>query len=339
MRINYEYNPILRPKTLRWSEPFNGSYRAEDTGLCNRLHHWEIGYELAKRTGFRFALLVEEAFWHEWPYLRLPYTEVVKNLPGEDHNLHMLKFRTVYDVAKEKVSLAKPLTKEMIDQFIKNKEVDLSKHDHWYPDFGYEYIGKFNDSNIRGIQRVRPISSELDNLIRNHTFDCVGIHIRRGHGVQKTRIDIEKLPKDVQNMIELSDLDPDYKFYSDDLYIKYIDAVLHVRPDQKFYISCDLLKEQYWYIIDRYPKGTIRTKYDILDQALAICDGHYPLDYLKSQAVRNIVDLFGLSYCKFLLKSPTSSWSDFAQAYRNIPHAKVTTPTPKAVQKTLKALE
>ncbi len=35
---------------LKWVEPYHGSGYLinEDTGLCNRIFHWELGYQIAK---------------------------------------------------------------------------------------------------------------------------------------------------------------------------------------------------------------------------------------------------------------------------------------------------
>jgi hypothetical protein len=37
-------------RTLRWLEPFGG-WRGftTDTGLCNRIFHWEVAYEINKQ--------------------------------------------------------------------------------------------------------------------------------------------------------------------------------------------------------------------------------------------------------------------------------------------------
>ena len=57
---------------LRWKEPWGGSMLPEDTGLCNRLMHWEIAYGINKVNNFKFNILVEQAFWPELQYLNIP---------------------------------------------------------------------------------------------------------------------------------------------------------------------------------------------------------------------------------------------------------------------------
>ena len=45
---------------LRWKEPWGGSMLPEDTGLCNRLMHWEIAYGINRANDFKFNILVEQ---------------------------------------------------------------------------------------------------------------------------------------------------------------------------------------------------------------------------------------------------------------------------------------
>jgi hypothetical protein len=39
----------------------------------------------------------------------------------------------------------------------------------------------------------------------------------------------------------------------------------------------------------------------------------------RGNVIENIIDLFSLSFCKFLISSDKSTWSEFAQHYRNQP--------------------
>ena len=41
----------------------------------------------------------------------------------------------------------------------------------------------------------------------------------------------------------------------------------------------------------------------------------------KFGTLQNVVDLFSLSFCKFLIVSNVSTWSEFARRYRNQPFA------------------
>ena len=44
---------------------------------------------------------------------------------------------------------------------------------------------------------------------------------------------------------------------------------------------------------------------------------------IRGNVIENVVDLFSLSYCKFLIKSDQSTWSEFAEYYRKPPSVSV----------------
>lgn len=48
-----EYN-----KTLRWLEPYGG-WSENDTGLCNRIFHWEIAHEICKQNNYDFKIILQ----------------------------------------------------------------------------------------------------------------------------------------------------------------------------------------------------------------------------------------------------------------------------------------
>ena len=52
--------------------------------------------------------------------------------------------------------------------------------------------------------------------------------------------------------------------------------------------------------------------------------------------VENIVDLFSLSYCSFLIKSNKSTWSEFAEDYRHQPALDATNSIDKIIEKYIK---
>jgi hypothetical protein len=58
--------------------------------------------------------------------------------------------------------------------------------------------------------------------------------------------------------------------------------------------------------------------YDYLINAI-----HSKEEYDYGNIAENIVDLFSLSFCKFLVKSNKSTWSDFAQLYSDTPFVNV----------------
>ena len=59
---------------LKWVEPHRGSgyITNEDTGLCNRIYHWELGYQIAKINNMKIE--VQKMWWPELEFLNLPLT-------------------------------------------------------------------------------------------------------------------------------------------------------------------------------------------------------------------------------------------------------------------------
>ena len=55
----------------------------------------------------------------------------------------------------------------------------------------------------------------------------------------------------------------------------------------------------------------------------------------SSATLSNIIDLFALSFCKSIIKSNGSSWSDFAQFYNNQPAVYVEEPIENSIKKNL----
>ena len=333
-------SPLIK-KSLRWSEPFGGGLHIRDTGLCNRLFHWEIGYELTKLNNFEYKVIIPATYWLELKYLNLPFTNRWLNINGEDPKLHQMKFKTVTDVDNNEVYLAEPINPAYMKRMIKDNNFKLSK-DHYFANFGYNHVHtlhKLSPDTKRGLQEITFKHKTLENLIKKNVAGCIGIHIRRGHGVHKTAADLKTLPKPIREQFKVDRGDRNYKFFKDRLYYNFIDKVLKLNPYQKFFISCDLPTEQYSYFVDDYGPDTIITKDHFIQEALAYGDMISPLDSFQANALINVVDLFSLAFCDFIIKSPGSTWSDMAQIYRDIPYGNITQPVHELIRKTKSILK
>jgi hypothetical protein len=72
--------------TLRWLEPFGGWGHhnnffdyvtlefGTDTGLCNRILHWEVAEFINEKNDFSYDILLQDLFWPELEILDLPHT-------------------------------------------------------------------------------------------------------------------------------------------------------------------------------------------------------------------------------------------------------------------------
>jgi hypothetical protein len=156
--------------------------------------------------------------------------------------------------------------------------------------------------------------------------DVIGIHIRRSNGVTFKEKDLDTLPSEIKHQyLRFRENNPstkgDYiKYIKDDFYFNVIENILQINPAQKFYISCDLPYHLYSYYKSKYENAII-TKKDLL------------IDVKKdSVTFSNIIDLFALSFCNFIIKSNRSSWSDFAESYNSRLAAYVTEPFTSSIR-------
>lgn len=300
-------------KTLRWPEPFGRTmheiHNSNDTGLCNRLFHWEVAYELNRLNNFEYRIILEESKWPELKELiSLPYTRLSPEDIDEPEDLKR----------KRLLGKSKPITKDRIEQMFKWEDFDLRNEKAYHSDFGHYslpdlYKRELYDHKNRPIQNVELQDKELDSMIKELTKDLVGIHMRRGRGI-KYKEKLDTLSKDIKNeYIEFRELEPAdefyiYKFVTDDEYFKIIDGFLSRNPNQKFYVSHDLPDDIFDYYEKRYP-GILYTKKYFYD----FIENKYP--NTNPSHVKNIVDLFSLSNTQFVVKHELSTWSEFAHYY------------------------
>jgi hypothetical protein len=95
-----------------------------------------------------------------------------------------------------------------------------------------------------------------------------------------------------------------------------MEKIININPDQKFYISSDVGKEQ---LREFYDKYNIVDHTTILNKIYSEVDlsKNYLIPNLNKKCLQDVVDLFSLSYCKFSILYPMSTWSTFALCYKN----------------------
>jgi len=311
-----------------------------DTGLCNRLFHWEVFYDILDNANqFSSTLAVQSCIWPELHLIHLPETVVVSyNMHNSNWYNHFnhdnMYFKTVFDVKNDTISSAKKLTHDEIKSMYKDNNFKLFKsHNHWYTDYGYfplnriyEGINKsdnFNKLHNRPINKIKILDDKIDRKIKLESALKIGIHIRRGNGVMVTEDDIKTFPLEIQDeyreyITNHTKTLAGYEFNRDSMYFDFIDSILEVNPNQKFYISHDLPDKFMNHYYERYG-NIISTKKDNREYYLNYYSSKLKnLNNLISYAniIDNVVDLFSLSNCGYLVKSNTSSWSEFAEIYK-----------------------
>ena len=184
-------------KTLRWCEPHNGwgdhhNYRFapdirklnNDSGFCNRLLHWELGYIVNKKLGNDYKILLQYQHWPELDLLDMPNT--FADYPGvsERNDLYWnfdyekLRFKTVFDVRNQSVKLADAITKELAEEiFTENDFNELKNSNHWFADFGFKTMSMFDTSwykSERPISTIRLKHKKLEDILKSF---LVGIYL------------------------------------------------------------------------------------------------------------------------------------------------------------------
>jgi hypothetical protein len=316
---------MIYDKTLRWREPFGG-WEKSDTGLCNRILHWEIAYVINKRNYFDYRILLNKTDWPELALITLPETSAFISYEY-DIKAQDLNFVTVLDVDNFDVRKASKIDTDRLYYMFGNDELYLSQDKHWYSDFGFTDINHLSKKPIdkRPLSLIKLRDQFIEDLLKRNSYDTVGIHIRRNSGVKYDNECAKTLPESVRDEFwGFKDKSPkinhEYPFIPDEKYFEIIDNILKVNPDQKFYISTDLPYEFFSYYKERYG-DLIMTRYDFYDIVREhLVNSEMNVNNLtRGNVIENIIDLFSLSFCKFLISSDKSTWSEFAQHYRSQP--------------------
>jgi hypothetical protein len=339
-----------------WGDHNNGFYFGNDkksatrmdTGLCNRIFHWEVFSDLITKSKEQdLHLLVQDKIWPELDLLEFPYT-IGTSYRKTFHewqsyyDYDILHMKTVFDKANQTVKLATPITKKDLFSMYKTQTFNFKDGKDWYSDFGFETLRsiyrsinpKFHKdkplfhSHTRPLQQIRIKHTLVKEHIEKKYKGWVGIHIRRGNGVNISDDDILSYPPetrdDYRNFVKenVTVKDEAYRFYQDEVYFELIDKILAINPVQRIYISHDLpdnLMQQYF---NRYGHHIIETKYNsryFYETYYANNNINVPHMINYGNVLDNVMDLMTLSHCDFIIGSPKSSWSEFAYSYKNAP--------------------
>ena len=340
-------------KTLRWLEPFGGWNKLNvkhdhfttnlanpDTGLCNRILHWEIAEYINTKHNNIFNIFVEAKEWPELALIQLPNTFSDYRMMGLEDALYddeyeRLRFKTVFDLKNNDVRIATRLDNDLLESIFKSGEVHLPD-DHYYSDFGYDPLPhkcKLNEDlyeeyneqiYLRPLTKIRLRHNFIQELLEEGTKDVVGIHMRRFNGVTAKKENLEtfkdKKMKDIYKEISVNKIVPEnYTFYGDDIYFELIDKMLQINPNQKFYISHDLPDVFLESYITRFGDRIIDRRFFTLPVNSYLHQSGFNLENLRrsGNVTNNIIDLFALSFCPILISNRDSTWSEFATYYHN----------------------
>lgn len=327
-----------------------------DSGLCNRFFHWELAYLLAEfaKVDDKISIILQKKIWPEMDLIDMPYTFATSNVNNyqdwqSKFEYDSLYMKTVFDVKNQKVYMAKPITELKLISILKNENFSLNSGKHWYSDFKYhsiesiyrkmkpdvytvpeKIIQQIFGPKERPLKKIKLKHTEISNLLEEKYDDYIGIHLRRGNGVTVTEEDYDNI-EDLEfkkNLKEYRDKnvrvqDEGYLFYDNSKYFKIIDEILKINPNQEFYISHDtddvLIKPFYKKYGKRIQSASDNRFYFETYYSNAGLDVPYLVNY--GNVIDNITDLFSLANCRMIISSPSSSWSNFATAYKDTTYA------------------
>lgn len=350
-------NTDIFKKTLRWLEPhggwgsphnyhnnFNVTVANNDTGLCNRILHWEVADYINEINDYEFNITVQYKQWPEMDLLDLPntYPDYIGTSRSDwayNYDYETLHFKTVFDTENGKVSLAKPLSEKKINSMFKKGNL-LLPDNHYYSDFGYKSLEEllnintnpnlydhlpFYDLNNRPLSKIKLKHQALDGMLKGEMKDVVGIHIRRFNGVPVSEDEMKmwnddtltSLYQDISKYKTVQDIA--YKFVPDERYFHIMDSILEKNPNQEFYISHDLPDMFIYPFIQKYQHRILEKRNYRFPFEDYLYKSGVDVEKIKTygNAIDNIIDLFALSYCKMLIRVPKSTWSEFAEYYDN----------------------
>lgn len=316
-------------KTLRWLEPFHGGLNVNDTGLGNRLLHWEVGFELLRHNNFDFSLLVQIVYWRELEFLEIPETRAVLKPDFEHDHYHNLKFKTVFEIDPENIYPATPITYKMLSEAVNKKDFILNESNHYYADFGFNFIESIplaKGQTRRGLEYIKLKDEGIETAIKYKVQNAISIHIRRGEGVTKTDSNLKSLPSSYRKTYddfitnEMAVQDESYYFVEDSTYYSLIDSILELNPEQKFFISSDMSDDLLGNYKERYGDSVILQK-DFFDEIFGLYQKGYEGEWwdFRKQAVVNIIDLFSLAFSAAIVRAPASTFSKVASIIGKTP--------------------
>jgi len=309
---------------LRVLEPWKGGHTPADTGFGNRLLHFDACYMLYMVSGAEHFLELETRYWNELKYIDLPGA---RHIDIRHHLEDAQQWLGTFDLDHNNDTITKlpRIGNEEVEKFLKTGTIDLPEPRYYFK-FDWDYVAKILEKAKElkipsGLKRVKIRSPYLRKAISHVAVNAVGIHMRRGNGVWKSKKDYAELPPSVKDNEDYNALpDTIYKYWSDDKYISLMKEMVEIHPEQKFYISCDLLDEEYEYLRNKFP-GKIYTRKDVV----SLLPKNFIEDVkfntvtdLNRVAIESVIDMYTLANSSFILGSPHSTWLDSILRVKNV---------------------
>jgi hypothetical protein len=313
-------------KYLRILEPWGGGHNPTDTGFGNRLLHWDACYMLYMASGAEHFMITEHRYWHEMKYLEFPGT-VIRNHFHHMEDMQQWLGTFHFDFRRKKITELPCVDDKIVEEYLNTGKIHLPEP-RYYVKFSWHLVGKIlekadKDGTKSGLTRVHIKNREFQQKVSKFATNTVGIHLRRGNGVYKSNKNYKELPEKVKKNkhYDAMKLDTCYKYWEDNVYIRLMKEMLQYNPKQRFYLSCDLLDDEYEYLKEKFP-GKILVRKDLIKELPkeVTNDVFFERYECKNRvALQSVVDMEVLKNCTFVLGAPVSTWLDAILRSKNVP--------------------
>lgn len=275
---------------------FCGARSVYDTSIVNRLCYWAHGYLLSNINQSMYQVILSHENNDDFlKILNLPNTNYYK-IPQLYYNLN-----------SKKISYSQYI------EFLDKKDLPTTDMELILDDSSvYTIDGKINEV----MDKIEIKNEHLENsIITNENY--IGIHLRRGRGVI-----IDQISKSsyIDNNLFHETIDFlnnnlgsfTYPYTTDEKIFDFIDKVQNIDNNIKFYIATDLPHEITSYFTLFKDKNII-TSHNFIKNIHTIS---YQTG-LSYEVVRGFFDLFSLAKCGKIIKTPNSTYSQFASLYKS----------------------
>lgn len=311
-----------------WIDFNNKSAQSElDTGFVNRLIYWRSAYLISKIHNFEFELHVEDLMWPELNIIELPNTKSVCPL---DNHIDYLEYKNDF-LSWEFNENPKPIGNDLIRDVLLSKSKTLNDN-HYFTQYPFNWDEYTKNNDLLKFPKIKFKYDFIERIIKNNIKkNYIGVHIRRGNGTMLPVLGSTYSDNNINAVTNNSDMNivgwrkinklnlNNTPYIPDSYYFNYMDSIISVNPNVKFFMSYDIPYRFVKKFEDRYGDKLITSDYflDEIEYELSNIGFQFELSDYKN-IINNLIDLFSLAQCSSVIMNPMSSWSLFLRQYKNM---------------------
>ena len=338
---------------IRILEPWGGGHHEFDTGYGNRVQHWETLHKLQNIQGSDHSIQVEANYWQELKYVNFPGISPYPVWHSKNQTQAKIS-KWDYSVKEDSWVKLTPLTDKMVDEIIDGKPNVIKENVNYYTAFSWDKVPLLLELDTK--YHYLPKGSRQMH-IRDSTFrglffktlgtNTIGIHVRRGSGVFKTKKEMLEFSDTLKtnklvNQENAQSRDSIYTYINNKKIISVLKELIADLNNPKFYVSTDMPLSELKIIFDNFPDTVFHTREDFIklmpEYIRRPNDFHFD-NILESIAINTVVDQAALRTCKVILGHPTSTWTRVAAFASDIRVFYLNTPIDKLLDQVKNALK